>query len=128
MLTLSTCQVHWSFLMCGKQTTIKPDPFRDPSEKISRAVLHNPELYPDPERFKPERFLNEDGTFRDDPIIALAFGAGKRICPARHLVEMILFIFVSSALSVFHVKKAKDENGYEIPVKIEALVEGRLTM
>jgi len=92
------------------------------------AVLHNPELYPDPETFKPERYLNQDGTFQDDPIIALAFGAGKRICPARHLVEMILFIFVSSALSVFHVTKAKDENGYEIPVKIEALVEGRLTI
>ena len=94
----------------------------------SRAVLHNPDLYPDPETFKPERFLNADGTFRDDPTIALAFGAGKRICPARHLVDAILFIFVSSVLSVFHVAKAKDKNGHEIPVKIETLVEGLLTM
>jgi len=91
-------------------------------------VLHNPELYPDPETFKPERFLNADGTFRDDPIVALAFGAGKRICPARHLVETILFIFVSSVLSVFNVTKAKDENGHEIPIEIEDVVEGRLTM
>jgi cytochrome P450 len=98
------------------------------SENIRRAVLHNPELYPDPETFKPERFLNEDGTFRDDPTIALAFGVGKRICPARHLVEMTLFIFVSSVLSMFHVTKAKDENGQEIPVKIETLIQGLLTM
>jgi cytochrome P450 len=98
------------------------------SENICRAVLHNPELYPDPETFKPERFLNEDGTFRDDPTIALAFGVGKRICPARHLVEMTLFIFVSSVLSMFHVTKAKDENGQEIPLKIETLIEGVLTM
>ncbi|SRR5712691_2693668 len=102
--------------------------FQDISENISRAVLHNPELYPDPETFKPERFLNADGTFRDDPIVALAFGAGKRICPARHLVETILFIFVSSVLSVFNVTKAKDENGHEIPIEIEDVVEGRLTM
>jgi cytochrome P450 len=101
---------------------------RGPPEWISRAVLHNPDLYPDPEIFKPERFLNADGTFRDDPTIALAFGAGKRICPARHLVETILFVFISSVLSVFHVTKAKDESGQEIPVKIEALVEGLLTM
>ena len=91
-------------------------------------MLHNPELYPDPETFKPERFLNADGTFRDDPIVALAFGAGKRICPARHLVDTILFTFVSSVLSVFNVTKAKDENGHEIPIEIENVVEGRLTM
>jgi len=81
------------------------------------AVLHNPELYPDPEEFKPERFLEKGGKFRDDPAIALAFGAGKRICPGRHFVDATLFIVASSVLSVFNITKAKDENGREIPVK-----------
>jgi hypothetical protein len=85
-------------------------------EKVPRAILHNPELYPDPEIFKPERFLNEDGTFRDDPAISLAFGAGKRICPGRHLVEATLFVVSASVLSVFNVTKARDEHGHEIPV------------
>jgi cytochrome P450 len=96
--------------------------------RLPRAVLHNPDLYPDPEAFKPERFLNEDGTFRDDPTISLAFGIGRRICPGRHLVDAILFVFVSSVLSVFDVTKATDENGHEIPVNIETLVEGQITM
>ena len=74
-------------------------------------------MYPDPEDFKPERFLNEDGTVRDDPILALAFGVGKRICPGRHLVDATLFIFASSVLSAFKVTNAKDENGNEIPVE-----------
>src|SRR5712691_23325 len=82
-----------------------------------RSILHDPEIYPDPEEFKPERFLNKDGSFRDDPTIALAFGAGKRICPGRHLVDAMLFIVASSVLSVFNVTKAKDENGREIPVR-----------
>ncbi|KAH9039825.1 cytochrome P450 [Lactarius pseudohatsudake] len=85
------------------------------------AVLHDPELYPDPEAFNPDRFLNEDGTFRDDPMISLAFGAGKRICPARHLVDGILFVVTASVLSVFNVMRAKDKDGNEIPVAVPPL-------
>jgi len=81
------------------------------------AILHDPETYPDPEEFKPERFLNEDGSVRDDPALSLVFGAGKRICPGRHFVDASIFIFASSFLSVFNVTKAKDENGNEIPVE-----------
>jgi cytochrome P450 len=84
--------------------------------KGDRAVLHDPELYPDPEAFKPERFLNNDGTFRDDPVITLAFGAGRRICPARHFVDATLFVVTASVLAVFNVARARDQNGNEIPV------------
>jgi len=81
------------------------------------AILHDPEVYPDPEEFKPERFLNEDGSVRDDPTLSLAFGIGKRICPGRHFVGASIFIITSSVLSVFNVTKAKDENDHEIPVR-----------
>jgi len=74
------------------------------------------QLYPEPEAFKPERFLNEDGSSRDDPTISLAFGAGGRICPGRHFVDVELFVVAASVLSVFNVTKAKDKNENEIPV------------
>jgi len=80
------------------------------------AILHDPETYPDPEEFKPERFLDKNGRFRDDPTLGLVFGVGKRICPGRHLVDASLFIVISSVLSVFNVTKARDENGNDIPV------------
>jgi cytochrome P450 len=83
-----------------------------------RAILHDPELYPEPEEFKPERFLNEDGSVRDDPTLSLVFGVGKRICAGRHFVDVTIFMVASSVLSVFNVTKAKDENGDEIPVKV----------
>ncbi|KAI9441783.1 cytochrome P450 [Lactarius indigo] len=92
------------------------------------AILHNPDLYPDPEAFIPERFLYEDGTLRDDPVISLAFGAGKRICPGRHFVDSTLFIVVSSVLSVFNVMKAKDENGGEIPVNVASSLESSIVV
>ncbi|KAH9028593.1 cytochrome P450 [Lactarius pseudohatsudake] len=84
--------------------------------RIVGAILHDPELYPDPEAFDPDQFLIEDGTFRDDPMIPLAFGAGRRICAARHLVDPILFVVTASVLSVFNVTRARDKNGKEIPV------------
>jgi cytochrome P450 len=93
-----------------------------------RAILHNPEIYPDPDEFKPERFLNKDGTFRDDPALALAFGVGKRTCPGRHLVDATLFIVASSVLSVFDVTKARDESGHEIPVNVTMSVQSGIVV
>ncbi|KAI9444584.1 cytochrome P450 [Lactarius indigo] len=80
------------------------------------GVLHDPELYPDPEAFKPERFLDKDGKFVDDPLIPLAFGAGRRHCPGRHFVDTVLFVMAASMVSVFNITKEKDKDGNEIPV------------
>jgi cytochrome P450 len=94
-----------------------------------RAVLHDPELYPDPEAFKPERFLNDDGTFHDDPVILLAYGVGRRICPGRHFVAATLFVVTASVLSVFNVTRAKDKDGNEIPVAASTTpVPGEIVM
>ena len=84
--------------------------------------------YPEPEEFRPERYLDKDGSFRDDPAIALAFGVGKRICPGRHFVDATLFTFASSVISVFDITKAKDENGHEIPVKGAMVARNGLIM
>jgi cytochrome P450 len=93
-----------------------------------RAILHGPEIYPDPEEFKPERFLNEDGSVRDDPTLSLVFDIGKRICPGRHFVDATIFIVASSVLSVFIVTKAENENGYGIPFNVAVSTERKLIM
>ena len=96
--------------------------------RYGRAILHDPEAYPDPEEFKPERFLNEDGSVRDDPTLSLVYGIGKRICPGRHFVNDTIFIVTSSVLSVFKVTKARDEDGNEIPVKDEVITDHGFVM
>jgi cytochrome P450 len=79
-----------------------------------RAIFRDPSLYPEPDVFKPERFLNPDGSFRDDPLLSSAFGYGKRICPGRHIVDTTMFIFVASLLSVFRIEKVKgDKSEYK---------------
>ena len=93
-----------------------------------RAILHDPKMYPDPEEFKPERFLDEDGSVRDDPALSLAFGIGKRICPGRHFVDATIFMVASSVLSIFNVTKAKDENGNEIAVNAEVTADSGIVV
>jgi hypothetical protein len=78
-----------------------------------RAIFRDPSIYPEPDVFKPERFLNPDGSLRDDPILSSAFGYGKRICPGRHFVDATLFIYAASLLSVFHIEQDGQEKQRE---------------
>jgi cytochrome P450 len=74
-------------------------------------MLHDPASYPEPDIFKPERFLNADGSLRDDPILISAFGFGKRICPGRHVVDATLFIVVASLFSTFNIERGEGGGG-----------------
>ncbi|KAN0115759.1 cytochrome P450 [Russula decolorans] len=77
------------------------------------AVLHDPVRYPEPDSFKPERFINSDGSLHDDPALSTIFGLGKRIrvCPGRHLADALFFIIVASFLSVFNIKGDGTDGG-----------------
>ncbi len=51
------------------------------------AIHHNPDFYPEPERFDPERFLGADGSggsggssSTTSDFTYLAFGGGPRLC------------------------------------------------
>jgi cytochrome P450 len=99
---------------------------RVPFNGYLRAILHDPEIFPDPEVLKPERFLDQDGNLKDDPTMSLAFGAGKRICPGRHFADATLFMVASSVLSLFNITKAKDANGREIAVNVAVSVRSEI--
>ena len=78
---------------------------------IYRAILHDPSVYPEPDVFKPERFLNPDGSSCEDLRLMSAFGYGRRICPGRHFVDATLFITVASLFSVFNIQKGQRAEG-----------------
>jgi len=75
-------------------------------------MLHDPKMYPDPERFNPDRFIKDGEISCDgfDPS-KIAFGFGRRICPGRHFGLNSMFITFASILHVFNVIPAKDKNG-----------------
>ena len=74
-----------------------------------RFILSNPETYPDPDVFDPERFLGQDQ--QPDPSEA-CFGWGRRKCPGALLAESMIFIFVAMALATLDVSRCV-ENGIE---------------
>ncbi|EIN07331.1 cytochrome P450 [Punctularia strigosozonata HHB-11173 SS5] len=76
------------------------------------GILRDPELYPKPELFYPDRFI-KDGELNPeitDPALS-AFGFGRRICPGRWLASQALFITVASVLSVYNIAQPLDDNG-----------------
>ena len=74
-----------------------------------RFILSNPQTYPDPDVFDPERFLGEDQ--QPDPRDA-CFGWGRRRCPGALLTESTIFICVAMALATLDVSR-RVENGVE---------------
>jgi len=79
------------------------------------AMTRDESIYPQPESFLPERFINEDGQLNDNDLI-LTFGFGRRICPGRHMASATVWLMIATVLSTFNITKAKDADGNEIPV------------
>ena len=95
-------------------------PVHPPDEKATRAILHDPAVYPDPETFNPERFLHRgpDGKVALNPAVPdpmdVAFGFGRRICPGLFLAYETIWLTLACLLSTFKIDNAKDENGQPI--------------
>ncbi|KAF8168582.1 cytochrome P450 [Pholiota molesta] len=76
------------------------------------GIMKDPEMFPEPEEFRPERFLETtDPRLKD---FDLPFGFGRRSCPGIHLALNSLFINISRILWAFDIKPALDNDGKEI--------------
>ncbi|KAH8105122.1 cytochrome P450 [Cristinia sonorae] len=77
------------------------------------SMMFNPEDYPEPKTFRPERFLDKDGNI--DPSVrdpgTIAFGFGRRSCAGMDFALHSLYIFMASFLHVYEVKAGFDEQG-----------------
>ncbi|XP_072051373.1 cytochrome P450 2J4-like [Amphiura filiformis] len=73
------------------------------------GVHHDPETWPNPDQFHPERFLDEYGDVMDREELT-PFSIGRRVCIGEHLAKMELFIFFTHLLHQFTFKKPDDSS------------------
>ncbi|KAF8186770.1 cytochrome P450 [Pholiota molesta] len=67
------------------------------------SIGRDPEYFPDPEKFDPQRWITKDGTLRDD-LHTYSFGSGRRVCPGQHIATASVFLNTALIQWAFNVK------------------------
>lgn len=76
----------------------------------TRGITRNEDVYPDPETFNPDRFMNPSKPEILQHVDSV-FGFGRRVCPAKAFAENNLWRVIANTIATMDVRKALDENG-----------------
>lgn len=83
---------------------------RKPFKKSSALIPNREDLYPNPQQFKPERFLERQYS----PSEYLPFGGGSRRCLGYALAQLEMKLVLAAVLSKYQLALAEDK-----PVKLQ---------
>ncbi|XP_050069588.1 probable cytochrome P450 304a1 [Anopheles maculipalpis] len=64
-------------------------------------INHQEDVFPEPYTFRPERFLNEEGTLSLEQDRSVPFGAGKRVCAGETFARNALFLTITALVQQF---------------------------
>ena len=74
--------------------------------------MNDPEMFPNPDEFRPERFIETSNPRLID--FELPFGFGRRICTGMHLARNSIFINIARLMWAFDIQPALDAEGKPI--------------
>ncbi|CAG8950772.1 hypothetical protein HYFRA_00002985 [Hymenoscyphus fraxineus] len=87
------------------------------------GICRDPVKYPDPEAFRPERWLDPSFPSYREPLTEFPnlknyhqFGFGRRTCQGVEIVDQELFLVMSGMAWAFTIQKKKDAAGNEVEV------------
>ncbi|KAI0669082.1 cytochrome P450 [Trametes maxima] len=90
------------------------------------AMTRDTRYYPDPESFRPERYLKvKDNSAKEDVLLpsSFVFGFGRRVCPGQALADNSLWLAITNIVALFDIRKARDATGKEIIPPLEFVSE-----
>ena len=92
------------------------------------GLQHKEELWGDPEVFRPERYLDDDGDLvrADHParVCMLTFSAGPRVCAGETFAMTRMFLLLAQMMKAFEVMSPEGQK----PLHIHDLVSGDVLM
>ncbi|KAG1744389.1 cytochrome P450 [Suillus lakei] len=78
-------------------------------------ISRDPDVYPEPDAFKPQRWIDDKGSLRDDSKF-FVYGFGRRVCPGQHIADRSVFITALLILWAFQLTldptKPLEDMGY----------------
>ncbi|KAG1765652.1 cytochrome P450 [Suillus occidentalis] len=72
------------------------------------ALSRDPSIFPDPETFNPERWLDSEGRLKDHNMRFITYGFGRRVCPGLHFANHSLYITLAFLLWSFRIAQRPD--------------------
>jgi len=78
-----------------------------------RAITRNEELYPEPEKFNPGRFIGNVDSEATQQVDAI-FGFGRRVCPGKAFAEANVWLLMANIVAMMNIEKSVDDTGQPI--------------
>lgn len=77
------------------------------------AITHDERVWPEPNEFKPERFVEEDVAIMGSDLRLAPFGSGRRVCPGKAMGLATVHLWLAQLLQRFEWV-AKDSVGVDL--------------
>ncbi|KAJ7159016.1 cytochrome P450 [Mycena crocata] len=91
----ATKPISWRNYQIPKGVTVIGSPW---------CIGRDPEVFPTPEDFDPQRFITGDGKLRDD-FKLFTFGFARRVCPGIHLAQSSVFLNIAVLHWAFNIRE-----------------------